>query len=184
MKHFALLISILFCFGIKSIGQYVDTVFTQARINGEWSKNPDIDIATLNENCEFLSGKGYIWVSPTFGYEKSYRSKDTYDSAGNLIEYFTQNSVNNEWKNDYRSLYSYSSNGLDVAELTQSWSNNEWVPSLKSHYQYNNDGEIVSSEFYFYVSNEWEKLDRSIYYYDSKNRLIKTIWQEGENNQW
>lgn len=133
----------------------------------------------INESYENYDSDGNI--------TSQYRTINTYNSSGNLIQILNQEFTNSAWINEGKFDLTYTNNKLTAA-LGYEWDGAAWVfgddDSFKMAISYNANGKVSLSESYEWNGTAWVDADKTIYTYDANNRMIIEDGQTWDGTNW
>jgi hypothetical protein len=118
---------------------------------------------------------------------EDYRTINSYNSSGNLIQILNEESENSNWVNESKFDLTYTDNKLSLA-LGYEWNGTEWVVGMDDSFRitisYNSNGKVSESKSDSWDGTNWVDADRTVYTYDGNNRLTNEDSQTWNGTNW
>lgn len=118
---------------------------------------------------------------------EDYRTTNTYNSSGNLIQILNEELENSNWVNESKFDLTYTNNKLSSA-LGYEWNGTEWVIGMDDSFRitisYNSNGKVSLSKSDSWNGTNWIDSDRTVYTFDANNRMIIEDSQTFDGTNW
>lgn len=97
-----------------------------------------------NVNNQRDSTYNAIWNSLTSTFDTNYLTTYTYNSFGDILDYFNHQKSGNNWVNTTRQTNGYDANGNQITVNTYMWNGSIWVQNSQTVYGFNANNQQTS----------------------------------------
>ncbi|KGL63904.1 T9SS type A sorting domain-containing protein [Polaribacter sp. Hel1_85] len=140
---------------------------------------------TYNSNNKSLV-ETYINYNSNGTTSEQYKTTNTYDSEGKLIEILTEFNGGVSWEFEDKFILEYSNSRLTGA-IGYAWNGSDWVLEEESSrivISYNANNKVSISKSDNWDVTKWVDSDRTLYTYDANNRIIVEDSQIWDGTSW
>jgi hypothetical protein len=147
---------------------------TQSWDGSNW-ENERRSLTEFDPSADQTDSRTQIWDGNEWETMIHFRSFQTYDEAGNLVESTSQDSTEAGWTNSSRTVYTYDPLGRLKDYMWHYWDGAEWVPSQGESFAYDALGHVTVHTWFQF---DWFPYQRIVDLYDDQGLRRESLHQD------